>query len=611
MVIATVKFTVSPNAPRPTYGTGTGGGGGLPSSYQPPPAIGNGDNGNGGTSGIQYQCASGFKFQNGACVQIVNPPFVCSSGYTFMSGNCLQNNLLCPPDYYWNGQVCVQTPSGGGYNVPPVAGEIMNVNISANNQAGGTASIIVTFQSNSDETNASYMVRVLVPSLGVDFTSPITTIPATGQGVISLGVAIPTGYQFSQVNGLVQLIHVVNTNQNRTDDTENITIPIVPTGTTPPPTCGTDQHIENGVCVPNTPPTAGEITNVNITPNNAPGSTVTLIMTFRHNGVDSNASYFMHATLPAAGVNISTTPINVPATGQGVLTSTFIVPAGYTFDSITGLVELVHVIAQNVNRTDDTENIVVPVQVPGAPPTSCPTGQHLEGNVCVPDVAPVAGEILNVNISPTNAPGGVVIMTTTFQHNGSESNANYFVYIIFPALGINHASDSLTVPSQGQGVIVTNMTIPTTFTGTAIQGTLQLVRQIATGINRTDDTESLTVPVTQPSTPIVCASGTVLVSGVCVPVTTSGGSTALAIFTDKSSYTKGQTIKVMGTGFEPSEQVSIRVRIAEHTTNDKTVTSTATGTIVGTLKADTKGIGYVKGEGLSSHLIARKSITIT
>ena len=164
---------------------------------------------------------------------------------------------------------------------------------------------------------------------------------------------------------------------------------------------------------------------------------------------------------------------------------------------------------------------------------------------------------------------------------------------------------------MGQGVIVTNMTIPTTFTGTAIQGTLQLVRAIATGVNRTDDTESLTVPVTQPGTTPVCLSGQVLISGVCVNQTVSGTTGVATILTDKASYKKGSTIQVTGTGFGPSEQVSIRVRINEHTTNDKTVTTTATGTLSGTLKADTKGIGYVKGEGLTSHLIGRKAITIT
>ena len=227
---------------------------------------------------------------------------------------------------------------------------------------------------------------------------------------------------------------------------------------------------------------AGEIINVNISPANPPGSSVNIMTTFRNNS--EGGEYAVHLILPAAGVNVTSTPVETLASAQGVIQSAFTIPASYNYDSITGIVELIQT-TTTTQRVVDSEDVVVPVQIPGAP-GGCPPGQHVEAGICVDNTAARTGEILNINITPpTNS---VVTMTTSFKHNGN-SNAIYGAHITIPSLGLDNMSDRLNLPPDGEGVIISKVVTE----GVGAIGTIELIRDV-NGVQRVEDTEQFQIP---------------------------------------------------------------------------------------------------------------------
>ena len=219
-------------------------------------------------------CHAGYARVSGVCVPLASLPS-CPAGYVrdTNTGLC----VVIPPPYFPPGT----TPPAG------VSAYITRIQLPSYAYAG-LATQISTWFKNLLYDQAAYTVRLQLPTISLDHTTPILIVPQRSSALIKSSFTIPTAATQQVVAGTITLQrHTGSTPAVVDEDTENITMFLQPipsptvncpagyhydtttntcvTNATP---CPSGYHLDTATntCVPNTtPPPTGTATVV-VTP---------------------------------------------------------------------------------------------------------------------------------------------------------------------------------------------------------------------------------------------------------------------------------------------------------------------------------------------------------
>lgn len=127
---------------------------------------------------------------------------------------------------------CVAIPVGSG------AGNITQVQVPSSTNVGG-ANVIKVFFTNTSGQTLSYSIRVVIPSLGIDMTSPSISLSNGQSGSIEVTITVPSTAAAGNHSGYVELKAISAAGLLYLQDSEPFTLVVVTSGgTNPPPTTG-------------------------------------------------------------------------------------------------------------------------------------------------------------------------------------------------------------------------------------------------------------------------------------------------------------------------------------------------------------------------------------
>lgn len=226
---------------------------------------------------------------------------------------------------------------------------------------------------------------------------------------------------------------------------------------------------------------------------------------------------------------------------------------------------------------------------------ACPTGyaRNTSTGVCEPvPLGTGQGDITGVTVPASTKVGTSSIVKTCFKNTTGQTLV-YKITVKITGI-IELTSPSLSLNNGQTGCIETAIQVPSTLAAGTYNGTVELKATSTAGLLYTQDSEPFSFVVTT--------------------TTTTPSPTTAVINTNKTSYVKGQTISVTGSGYQAGEKVKLWLSkdgVTRCTAGDMTATSS--GNVSGSIGAcyvATSGLN-VRAQGRTSGRMGVRGITVT
>lgn len=363
------------------------------------------------------------------------------------------------------------------------------------------------------------------------------------------------------------------------------------------PACPTGQvrDVVTGLCTVTIPTGGGgggtgigQLYSATVPPSSVQGETIKIQTVLKNSATTNSYSFGARILIPSINIDTFSPLIPIGAGATLLVETTIVLPGSIAIGAVAGTIQVVRQVSTVPASVviDDTEpftlNIVTNVPYPCSSLPACPTGYHRDAACnCISDIPTGGGGTATITLSAAVVQQGHSISITATGFGPSE------VIDFTATVGTTLVASEPKATNSAGTVVLNSLTFsPVSPLGIAtILAKGRTSNKSATGI----------VTVTSATGP---------------PPTTPPPTGAAVITTNKSTYSRNETITISGSGFKPGENVDVRVRIEESTRQNKTVKANSTGGISTTLKSDKKGNGYIKAEGLSSHRVARRNIKV-
>jgi hypothetical protein len=568
-------------------------------------------------------------------VEDIPSPTTCPTGQAPNSaGQCVPIQQLpdCAAGYARNTTtgLCEPLPFNAGQ------GDITSVQVPAT-VVRGNSFLITTWFKNTVLTPLQYVVRVTIGALGLDYTAPALSVEAGQTAKVETTLVVPANTPAGSYQGTVSLRAYSPANILVNQDSEPFTLVVTTqTGTTPTAV----------ITLSKTTVQAGGTFSVTCA-GFGPGETIDFIAKIGSTviAVDEKAAD------SSGAVVLNTLDIYTTApTG----TATVVATGRTTFRVATA-------------------TIAITAATPTPTPTTCPTGQHLENGVCVPDTTYTGTTSLNkttyvlgetITASGTGFAPGENIEVRLYIPN----DVSVYAVPLFTASATGTWSTTLPANTVGTGHVHMkgqtsqvhldkNLTItaaptptptPTTAniapsaasvqqgasisvvcTNFAASEVVNFIAKVGTTTVATDSKtmltngsntlNTLTFATSSPlGTAVITATGVTSGKTATASVTVTAGPTptptptpTAVVATDKATYTIGETMSCLGTGLQAGEPCYFSLTI-DSVERYRTTDRNAdsTGRVTGVLLANTIGGGHAHVTGKTSGRTAAVSVSI-